>query len=89
MYWQTNLSADEATWIEQIEKKFVEARQLALEVMARADKKNELFDQLEALLKELDQILDEQVQPLIHAETVRAEAEAKVREEATGVRTRP
>ena len=76
LYRQTTLSADEVIWIGQIDKDFVEARQLGLEVMARADKKDEFINQLEALLKGLDQILDEEVQPLIHAETVRAEADA-------------
>lgn len=75
-YQQTTLSAAEVSWIDQIDKDFVEARQLGLEVMARADRQDELINQLEALLKGLDQVLDEQVQPLIHAEVVRAEADA-------------
>ena len=71
-YQQTTLSADEVIWIEQIDKDFVEAWQLGLEVMVRADRQDELINQLEVLLKGLDQVLDEQVQPLIHAEVVRA-----------------
>ena len=77
MYQETSLSADEKTWLSQIDKDFAEAMKAGNEITATTDKMHEKLGQFDKDLEKIDMILDDQVQPLIHAEMFRAAEDAR------------
>ena len=77
LYRQTSLAADEKTWLDRIDQGFAEAVEAGGRIMATTDSLNERLEKFGADLDEMDTILDDRIQPLIHAETVRAAEGAK------------
>ncbi len=77
LYRQTSLSADEETWLDRIDRDFAEAVEAGNRIMATSDRLRESLHKFEADLYAMDTILDDRIQPLIHAETVRAAEGAK------------
>jgi methyl-accepting chemotaxis protein len=75
-YRGTTLSVDEEQWLEQIDKDFAEFKQAGDEIMDLQDQKLVLEEELLGQITQMDQILDEQVQPLIQAEATKAAEDA-------------
>ena len=66
------LSTTELKWIDIIDEDFQSAVLLGNSVMRRSDEIRILVEQLEANLEQIDYVVDEEVQPIIHAESVKA-----------------
>ena len=81
-YRATNMTADETQLLDQIAKTFADAVAAGTEIIALTDAMREKLAKFEAALAEMDHILDDQIQPLIHAETIRAAADAKASTDA-------
>ncbi|GEM_PF-1992578 len=77
MYREGSLSAEEKRLLKRIDKDFANAVKAGNTVMATTDKMRQLLDRFEGHLERIDTILDDQVQPLIHAETIKASEDAK------------
>jgi len=77
LYRETNPSTEETHLIIQIDENFRKAKKAGNEVIILTDNLNELLDQFEEDLEEIDNVLEDEIQPLIHAETVKAAEEAK------------
>ncbi len=82
MYRKTTLSADEERWLDQIDRDFAKTVQTGNGIMATTDRLDEKLSQFETNLAEIDKLLDEQIQPLIHIETARAAKDAKASTDA-------
>ena len=76
-YRATRLTADEMKWLDQIDKAFAEAVTAGNEIIRLTDTMREKLQRFEADLEEIDHILDDQIQPLIHIETIKAADNAK------------
>ena len=76
-YQETNPSTEETRLIIQIDENFRKAKKAGNEVIILTDNLNELLDQFEEDLEEIDNMLEDEIQPLIHAETVKAAEDAK------------
>ncbi len=77
LYRQTPLSADETRWLDRIEGDFTDARAAGDRIMTVTDRLNTRLEDFEQHLVKIDAILDDEIQPLIHAETLAAAADAK------------
>ena len=66
------LSTTELKWIDIIDEDFQAAVLLGNSVMRRSDEIRVLVEQLEANLEKIDYVVDEEVHPIIHAESVKA-----------------
>ena len=77
LYETTNLSAEEIGWMDIIEKDFKESIKLGSKIIHLTDKLHNSLEKFENDLEAIDDILDNKIQPLIHAETVKAENSAK------------
>jgi PAS domain S-box-containing protein len=75
-YRATNLTDDETRWLDRIANAFIDAVAVGNEIIALTDMIRGTLEGFEANLEEIDYILDDQVQSLILAETVKA-ADAK------------
>ena len=76
-YRETNPSAEETRLIINIDENFKKAKKAGNELVILTDSLNELLDQFEGKLEEIDNMLENEIQPLIHAETVKAAENAK------------
>ena len=76
-YRATRLTADEMKWLDQIDKAFAEAVTAGNEIIRLTDEMRGKLARFEADLEEIDHILDDQIQPLILAETQRAAKDAE------------
>ncbi len=77
IYRETSLSTKEKGWLDQIDRNFAEAVMAGERIMTVTDGLNTRLEEFEQHLAKIDAILDNQIQPLIHAETVAAAADAK------------
>lgn len=77
LYRGTKLSAEEAALLSQVERDFAEAVEAGTQIITVADRLNTQLELFEAHLEGMDALLDDQIQPLIHAETVAAADDAK------------
>ena len=77
LYETTNLSAEEIGWMDIIEKDFKESIKLGSKIIHLTEKLHNSLEKFENDLEAIDDILDNKIQPLIHAETVKAENSAK------------
>ncbi|MEE8515783.1 MAG: ATP-binding protein [Alphaproteobacteria bacterium] len=84
-YREIGLSAEEAGLLDQIEREFSGAMATGTPVMAIVDELHERLERFEADLKVMDALLDDRIQPLIHAGMVRAADEAQAATDAAGV----
>ncbi|MDM8521079.1 GAF domain-containing protein [Anaerolineales bacterium HSG6] len=84
MYRETSLSADEERWLNQISNEFEEAMKSSDELVADTDKLHEFLGQFEATLDKIDIILDD-IQFLIHTETIKAVEETKAATTTTAI----
>jgi signal transduction histidine kinase len=76
-YRETNPSAEETRLVLQVDEKFKKAKKAGNEVIVLTDNLHELLGQFEDDLDEIDNMLEDEIQPLIHAETVKAAENAK------------
>ena len=76
-YRTTRMAADEKQWLDAIDKAFGEAVTVGNEIIALTDGMRGKLEAFEDDLKEIDRILDDQIQPLILAETHRAAKDAQ------------
>ena len=77
MYRETGLSAQETGWLDRIDRDFAEAVAAGARILDITDEMNEKLETFERDLGFIDAILDDQIQPLIHTETIRVATEAK------------
>jgi signal transduction histidine kinase len=77
VYRRTGLSINEEIFLNQIDKDFAKAVQAGNEIIGITDKLDGLIKRFEMNLEKIDIILDNQIQPLIHAATVRATEDAR------------
>ena len=77
LYRRTNPSPDEETWLDRIDRDFANTVEAGNRIIAATDSLNERLGKFEADLYAMDTILDDRIQPLIHAETLRAAEGAK------------
>lgn len=75
-YRATDLSARETQWLDQVALIFTDAVKLGSEIIALTDGLVETLTAYEAGLTEIDRILDEELQVLVLAETLRAAQDA-------------
>lgn len=75
-YRGTSLSGDEEKWLDQIDTDFAEAVTAGNAILALTDGMREKLERFEADLVEIDRILDDEVQVLIHEQTVLAAEDA-------------
>ena len=73
----TGLSAEETGWLDRIDRDFAAALSAGNQIVTITDMLHERLDQLEEYRKTIEAILDDEIQPLIHAETVAAADDAK------------
>ncbi|PPR26381.1 MAG: Non-motile and phage-resistance protein [Alphaproteobacteria bacterium MarineAlpha10_Bin3] len=76
-YRATAMAVDETQWLDQIATTFGDVVAAGNEIIAITDSVRGKLARFEADLKEIDRILDDQIQPLIHDEMIRAAADAK------------
>jgi signal transduction histidine kinase len=76
-YRETNPSTEETRLIIQIDENFRKAKKAGNRVIILTDNLYELLDQFEDDLEEIDNMLENEIQPLIHMETVKAAENAK------------
>lgn len=76
-YRETNPSTEETRLIIQIDENFRKAKKAGNRVIILTDNLYELLDQFENDLEEIDNMLENEIQPLIHMETVKAAENAK------------
>lgn len=76
-YRETNPSAEETRLIIKIDENFKKVKKTGVEVIILTDNLYELLDQFEEDLEKIDSMLEEEIQPLIHAETIKAAEDAK------------
>ncbi|MCH9052698.1 MAG: HAMP domain-containing protein [Proteobacteria bacterium] len=76
-YRQSGLSAEEEGLLNRIERAFHDAMETGIGIMAIMDRLDLRLDDLEEQLMALDSALDDEIQPLIHAETVKAAEHAQ------------
>jgi signal transduction histidine kinase len=76
-YRGTNITADEKRWLDAIDQAFAEAVAAGNEIIMLTDAMQGKLERFEWDLEEIDRILDDEVQALIHQETVKAAAEAR------------
>ena len=76
-YRETNPSAEETRLIINIDENFIKAKKTGNELIILTDNLYALLDQFEDKLREIDNMLENEIQPLIHAETVKAAENAK------------
>ena len=72
LYWASGVSAEEAELLKTIDADFEEAVTVGNQIMTVTDTLNQHLEDFEDRLESLDAILDDQIQPLIRAETVKA-----------------
>ena len=72
LYRETGLSAEETGWLDRIGNDFAEAVAAGNRIVAITDELNLHLDNLEEHLKTMDAVLDDEIQPLIHGEKVKA-----------------
>ena len=77
MYRETSLSDEENRWLEEIVGGYTGAVTAGRRIMAITDEIREKLVRFEDDLTAMDALLDDQIQPLIHAETVKAADGAK------------
>ena len=75
-YSKTRLSTTEKQTLAQLEQQFATSVISAHQAIALTDQLHELSGRFEVALTEMDRLLDDDIQPIIHAETVRAAEEA-------------
>ena len=73
LYLTTNMSADEIMWLDVIEKDFAHSIALSSRIIVSTNKLFGSLEKFEVDLEAIDRILDDEIQPLIHAETIKAE----------------
>ena len=76
-YREIGLSAQETGLLDRIERKFSGAMETGIRVMPIVDQLRTRVEKFERALHSVNTILDDRIQPLIHAETIRAAADAK------------
>jgi PAS domain S-box-containing protein len=76
-YRATSLSAGEKDVLARIDKGFAETVTAGKEIIALTDELNENLGKFEAILEEIDRILDDEIQPMIHGQTERAGTDAR------------
>ncbi len=76
LYRETSLSAEETGWLDMIDRDFAEAVTAGNRILTVTDKLNTRLEVFEEHLTTMDSILDDEIQPLIHAETVKAAEQA-------------
>ncbi|MCW4031864.1 MAG: ATP-binding protein [Candidatus Bathyarchaeota archaeon] len=76
-YRETNPSTEETRLIIQIDENFRKAKKAGNEVIILTDNLNELLDQFEEDLEEIDNMIEDEIHPLIHAQTVKSAENAK------------
>lgn len=77
IYRETSLSENEKKLLNQIGQNFTEAVGLGNNILENTDRLNRLLEGFAIDLEAIDVILDDQIQPLIHAETIKAAEDAK------------
>ena len=77
LYRETRLSAEETGWLNTIDRDFAGAVTIGNRILEITDRLNSRLENLEEYLKTMDAVLDDEIQPLIHAETVKAAEEAQ------------
>ncbi len=77
MYRKTTLSSDENMWLNQIDKDVAEVKKDGIEIMELEDKKQNLLNRLEEEMNEIDKIIVDKIEPLLHKETSQAEEDAR------------
>jgi len=77
LYRETGLSAYENGWLTYIDRELEEAADDGAEVVAITDNLYGLLANFEQSIRELDTYLDNQVQPLVYAQTVKASEEVQ------------
>ena len=76
-YRSTPLSVDEKSWLNLIEINFADTVKAGQVVIASTDDLRIALERFEDDLERIDFLLDDRIQPLIHAETVRANLDAR------------
>ena len=76
-YRGTRLSGDEEKWLDQIARDFTEVVTAGNEIIALTDGMRDKLERFEDNLEEIDRILDDEVQVLIHEQTVLAAEDAR------------
>ena len=77
VYRETTLSAEEAKWLDQIDRNFRSATTAGNEIIVLTNELNSALRRFGKLGEEIDAILDDQVQPLVHEQLVAVEQEAR------------
>ena len=77
LYRHLGMSEEEAGLLDQFDREFAEAVAAGNRIVDATDELNEKLETFERDLGTIDAILDNQIQPLIHAETIRAAQDAK------------
>ena len=77
MYRRTHLTGDEKRWLDQIEKDFTEVVKAGNNIITLTDDLHNAFENFEDNFEQIEALLDDHIQPLIHAETVCVEADAR------------
>ena len=69
-YRKTTLSADEKKWLDRIEKNFADVVKIGNEIVTLTDSLDEKVDRFTSDIEEIDRILDEELQVLVHSQMV-------------------
>ncbi len=75
-YRETDLSAEETTLLDRIDRDFTDSVKAGKRIMAVTDELREKLRRFEDDLTTIDALLDDRIQPLIHAETILAAGHA-------------
>ena len=78
LYRENSLAADEKRLLGRVGEALAEIVPVGRRVMAMTDELNARLDDFEGHLVAMDAILDDEIQPLIHAETVAAADDAQI-----------
>ena len=76
-YRETSLSADEEKWLDQIDEGFGETVITVNKIITLTAQMHEKLERFETNLEEIDRILDDEIQVLIHEQTVLAAEDAQ------------
>lgn len=76
LYRETSLSGEEGRWLDRIHTDFTDAVTAGRRIMAVTDELRLKLGKFEAHLIAMDTLLDDRIQPLIHAETIKAAQDA-------------
>lgn len=77
MYREASLTDDEQKWLSKIDEWFSEAVMLGNQIMTISDDLRQSLDRFEDYLEEIDEILDDRIQPLLQIAILHAEDDVK------------